>query len=427
MDVLLVQPRIGHAKRGRASPQAFVPPMMLFCLAKPLVERRFKVDILDLTVSKITLRGFKNYIRRHQPRIVGITSSTLSYTNAIRAAKAVKEIDPEITVVMGGPHVTFRARDALDSGYVDFVVRGEGDVCFPQLVELLLRGKGSLSKIGGISYLENGDLVENPRVFVRDLDKLGYPQRDGIERTRYAVLGTVQTSRGCPFACKFCAAAAMGGGKYRLRSVESITSEIDYLVGGLGLDSLAFSDDTVTGFPEMTMKICRHILRRGYKVQWVCESRVDVADRSLLELMARAGCMSIQFGFESGSDLILESIRKKISPPQMMTAVRLCKKFGINPAGNFMIGFPEETRKTIKKTVSVAKRLKKLGATVGLAMLTPFPGTYFFEHADDVGIKIHSYDWDEYDLENTIISTRNLDIDELRTIHYDTKIELQSS
>ena len=424
MDVLLMQPRIAHARRIRSGLGGFIPPMMLLYLAKPLIDKGFDVDILDLTVYHIDAERFKDYVETYRPSIAGITCTTMAFSNALRSAEYIKRVDPGIKVVMGGPHVTFKAKETLENDCIDFVVRGEGDTVFTGLVEHLLRGKGSLQTIKGISYRDNGTIVENPMTTIKDLDSLKYPQRDLRFLTRYSVPGALQSSRGCPFRCQFCSAAAMAGGKYRLRSPKSIMEEIDYLVLHVGVNYIAFLDDTLTGFPDLTEKICLHIIGKNYPLKWMCESRVDIVNRDLLKLMARAGCISIQFGFESGSPDVLESIKKNISLEEMENAVRLCVGTGINATGNFMIGFPNDTRKTIAETVSVAKKMKKLGAQVGIAVLTPFPGTYFYEHADELGITIHTKDWDEYDLENPIISTGNLDLEELRWIYYDSKLDL---
>jgi radical SAM superfamily enzyme YgiQ (UPF0313 family) len=306
------------------------------------------------------------------------------------------------------------------------VIRGEGDASFTQLVEYLLLKKGFLKKIKGVSYRNDREIVENPRALIPDIESLSYPRRNLVNLARYKIPGVIQTTRGCPFQCRFCSAGAMAGGKYRMRSIESIMEEIDYLAN-LGIQFIAFSDDTITGFPEKTKQISYHFLRKAYSPVWVCESRVDVADRDLLRLMAQSGCHTIQFGFESGSKKILKAIKKNITPEQIENAIRLCLEFGIQATGNFMIGFPDDTRETIKETFDLARKIKKLGAIVGFAVLTPFPGTYIYNHAKELGMTIHSNDWDDFDLENPIISTKNLSLNELRTIFFDYKMEILNS
>jgi len=427
MDVLLVQPRISRSKRMNSEQFGVMPPMMLHYLAQPLRELDFDVDILDLTIYNMDKERFVDYIDTYRPKVVGITCATISYYNAIRAADYIKDIDEDIKVVIGGPHVTFETESALSNDSVDYIIRGEGDISFAMLVEHILRGKYSLSEIAGLSYRRDGGIVNNTRYFIENVDAIRFPSRTHPSFRRYQIPGIIQASRGCPFQCRFCAAGAIAGGKYRRRSVESITAEIDYLVTVMGFNNLAFADDTLTGFPGMTRRLCNHILDRGYSITWACESRVDVADRDLLELMARSGCQTIQFGFESGSPEILKSINKRISPKQMEHAVELCADIGLRSCGNFMIGFPDDTWETIKETYRVARKLKSMGSVIGIAVLTPFPGTYFFNHAQESGLTIHSDNWDDYDLENPIISTKHLSQDDLRAILFDFDVSLNKT
>ena len=424
MDVLLVQPRRPTARRLSGHDRA--PPQALLYLARSLGLAGYSVDILDLGVYYIDARRFQQYVRATSPAVVGITCVTASVSNALRAASYVKAASPTARVVIGGPHVTFQAPQTLQNHCIDAVVLGEGDVSFPQLVGRFLGPDRSLEGIQGIAYRENGRVVQTPISLVRDVDSLSYPRRDSLNLSRYVASGAVHTSRGCPFKCLFCAATAMGGGKYRIRSTEDVMEEIRYLVEGLGYRHLHFTDDTLTAIPKRMRAICEGLLRRGYGVPWICESRVDVARRDLLELMARAGCYEVFFGFESGSSEILESIRKRITPGQIEDAVRLCLAAGMRPRGCFMIGFPDDTRKTVRESVEMAKRLKRLGAACDILVLTPYPGTEVYERASELGITIHTDDWDEFDVYNPITSNRNLSRAELRTLYFDAKTEIMS-
>ena len=147
----------------------------------------------------------------------------------------------------------------------------------------------------------------------------------------------------------------------------------------------------------------------------------------LVQLMAQSGCQSIQFGFESGNEAILRSIGKNTTPKQIEDAARLCLDLGVIPIGNFLVGFPDDTRESIRETLELAKKLKRMGAVCYLAALTPFPGTYIYEHRERLGIVIHSRNWDDFTLDNPVISTRHLSLDELRTIYADTRTELYDS
>ena len=419
MDILLIYPRMAHARRIMPGQDGWVLPMTLLYLARPLVQKGFSVGILDLRIESIDRRGFAAYIEAYRPRLVGITCTTASYSNALAAAQCIKESAPETKIVVGGPHVTFTAEDTLKNECFDVVVRGEGDRNFTQLAEHFLRDQVALDQIRGISFRVGGEIVQNPVQRIEDIDSLGFPSREGIDLSRYSMSGVIFASRGCPFQCRFCSAGAMAGGKYRMRSVRGICEEIDHLVLDRGIRYIGFLDDTVTVYPEVTGAICRHIIDLGVPVQWICESRVDVADIELLRSMAAAGCSQIQFGFESGSEAILKSIRKNITPAQMIGAVERCLSVGIKPVGNFMIGFPDDTHETIAETLALSKHLKQMGAYASLVVLTPFPGTYIYDHRDELGLTLHSSDWNDFDLQNPVISTRHLSVDDLRTYLFD--------
>ena len=421
MDVLLIAPQTAAMSRVRSAPMGYSTPMGLLYLAKPLLEQGFHVDILDLTAYQLSLDRLCAYVKTYSPAVVGITCMTGSYSQAIQIAQTVKVANVGARVIMGGPHVTFQARQTLENENIDVVVRGEGDVNFAQLVAYYILRQNSLDQIDGISYRENGTVVENPAVRIQDIDQLGYPPRNILNLHRYRHPGVIHYSRGCPFQCQFCAAGAMAGGKYRFRSVASILEEIDYLVSTLGITSLGFSDDTVTARPKQMKRICRQILKKGYALQWTCESRVDVADRSLLKLMAQSGCRSIFFGFESGNPEILKSINKRITPAQMEKAVRRCLDVGITPWGAFIIGFPHDTQETIAETFEFATKIKRWGAMCSFGVLTPFPGTYIYDHADEIGITIHSENWDDFETSNPIISTPHLSLEELKGIFSDIR------
>jgi len=392
--------------------------MMFHYLAKPLREDGFNYDVLDLATYAISDTRLKEYVQHWNPRIVGISSVTENFFSALRLGRLIKSIKPETPIVIGGPHVTFKADDTLQYDCFDFVVRGEGDLVFKDLTRCLTENdRKGLEEISGISYRENGRIINRDREFIPDIDSLGFPSREKVNPDRYIYSAVVMGSRGCPFKCHFCSATALNGGKYRMRSIDSILDELDYLIHTLQNRRFAFSDDTITARPAMIERICAHILNRNYNVEWVCASRVDVVSSKLLRLMTRAGCKSIQFGFESGNADVLQSMNKRITPEEILYATELCVRHQIVPYGNFIIGFPADTLSTIRDTYNLALTIKQMKGTCDLAIMTPFPGTYFYEHAEDLGLKIHTENWSEYLLDNPVISTKHLDNHEIKALY----------
>lgn len=423
MDVLLVQPARLYPMVDSSGFKGMLPPMSLLYLAKSLLEKGFSVHILDRAVTPLDGPAFKEFIEKNRPAVVGVTSFTVTYNRALKAAAYVKSVAPDIKVVLGGAHVTFTAGETLQDPNVDVVVRGEGDHNFPQLVEHFIKGQYSLADIPGISFRRGGSIIENPVEIIEDIESLSFPRRDLLDLSLYSGTASFYTSRGCPHKCRFCCSNAMAGGRYRMRSVDSIKAEIDYLAAELGVPYFNFIDDTLTAFPARTEAVCRHIIEKNYPVNWFCASRADTLDKELLGLMKEAGCDSIQLGLESGSREIMASIGKKITPRQVEEAVNTCLQAGLRTVGNFIVGFPEDTPKTIKETIDLAKRLSHAGAVVGFGGLTPLPGTYYYEHSEELGLNIRASDWDQYEIGVPIADTRYFSCDQLREIIFDTVTE----
>lgn len=428
MDIYLIQPRSADPVRENMKGSVTLT-LTLAYLAAPLIELGLKVKIVDLHATSLDANGVRRMLKEDSPSIVGITCMSDSYSNAIRIANMAKEEIPGCKVVMGGPHVTFTYEETLKDGNIDFVVRGEGDITFPDLVQYILNDReGSLEEIKGIAFRKNGGEVTTTGryPFIQELDTLPWPARSLMEIQNYDIKGSIFTGRGCIGKCIFCSEKAMFG-RQRQRDVNKVIDEIEYLVKDLKIDYIFFMDETFTSFPERTEKLCELMLKKGLRVNWGCESRVDVANRDLLKKMVNAGCNFIQFGGESGSNRILREIRKDITSEEIESAVKFSVETGIQPMCSFMIGHPEDTEETVNETIEFMKRLKKYGCELAGAVCTPFPGTYLFNHAQKLGIEILSSNWDDYRFNNPICNTKYLTAEEIRTLYFKMEEEIYYS
>jgi len=187
---------------------------------------------------------------------------------------------------------------------------------------------------------------------------------------------------------------------------------------------MEFVDDTITVDPKRIERICRYIINSGIELVWGCESRVDSIARNedIIKLMAKAGCRVIRFGVESGVQEILDEIKKGIIIEQILDAVKFASRYGIEVHASFIIGHPSDTMETIKQTAQFAYELREIHEVkVNWAILTPFPGTYVYEHRDELGIKINTFDWSMYTYHEPVtpvISTKNLSARELVEAYY---------
>jgi radical SAM superfamily enzyme YgiQ (UPF0313 family) len=417
-DVMLIQAPLPDRLLPYRKEIVLCPPLGLCYIASNLLANGFDVNVADLAISDPNAEKVELEIRREQPKILGITASTCTYKKALEIARKAKQIDPDTVTVVGGPHVTFEAQEALSHPEIDLVVRNEGEIAMLELCRLYLRGDGSLDRIKGIAYRNEGRMVNNPsRYFVQDLDQLPFPARHLLPLDLYKIPGTLITSRGCPSKCIFCAAEAMSGGRYRVRSSGNVLAEIDEMKTRYNPPFYFVADDTFTVLHDRTKEICAGLKRM--QVRWVCESRANFVNRELLREMVDSGCFCIQFGVESGSQVVLNSLRKGITREQVRDAVRWSCELGLRTFCTFMVPHPEDTMATIAETKEFMLELKALGALVIVSATTPFPGTYLWNHANELGVRIVSDDLEDFDLVTPTMVTRKLTLDQVTAAYED--------
>lgn len=411
----MIQPPLPPPMDAYVRDVVLCPPLGLGYIASILMADGFDVRIVDAAVENLALKDIQGIIERENPRLLGLSTATYTYKNALKIARASKEVDDSIFTVLGGPHVTFRADDALKEEAVDGVARGEAEYTVLDLVRALFRG-GELSGIAGLSFkLPDGRRIHNvDRPLIRDLDSLPFPARESLPLNLYRIPGSIITSRGCPYNCIFCAAKALSGGVYRVRSPENVVAEVKGLLKIISPEFLFIADDTFTVFHDRTKRIAEGFKEIG--LRWVCESRVNTVDREVINTLAESGCFSIQFGVESGSQKILDSIGKGITIEQVRKAVRWCLEAGIQPVCSFMVPHPEDTWETIGETERFMEELRRLGVQLFVSLTTPFPGTVLYENASELGLRFITDDTDNFNLASTVIETRNFTAEDIEEI-----------
>lgn len=383
-----------------------LPPLGLAYIAAYLRRSgKYGVNIIDMNARSIELKD----IPWRDWDIVGISGDTSRHNAVLEIAAHAK--DAGRIVVVGGYHATFMDEDTLRTGNVDYVVRGEGEEIFAELLESLTEG-GDVSKVKGISYLDSdGNLVRTPDALpVQQLNDLPMPARDLLPMSEYKSslsgrpLTTMVSSRGCPYRCTFCSSSEFAGIKWRGRSPQNIADEIENVVDTYGYKAIAFLDDNFTINPKHVMDICDEVRRRNLDIAWWCFSRVDtiVKNVPMIERMAKSGLKMVFLGLESGSEEILDKYHKRITTDIAAKAVEILKSFGIRIWGSFIIGGLDDTKETIRKTVNYAKQLNIDIAE--FSVLTPFPGTVLYNQAKEKGL-IATYDWSKYDGAHAVMNT----------------------
>ena len=386
---------------------------MLTYAAAALLNAGHLVIAVDFNISGLNLRRVDRIVEHDKPAVVGISAMTETYPNALVIARRLKEIDPSVTIVMGGAHPSIIPCEVLVEESVDYVIVGAGETAMVQLVSYLADREGTLEEIAGLGYKRDGILCVNERGPLPNPEDLPYPAREVFPLDLYTNSITVLTATGsCPYKCPFCSAASIWEGRRRARSPEYIVGELQLLINDYGIDHVFFTDDLFTLNKQWVYRLLGALDGLGQPLAWECATRVDLVDGELLRAMAAGGCSGIQFGVESGCQDILDSV-KGISKEQVRTAVDAAVKVGIDPVCSFMVPFPEDTRETLQETGEFMQALYQAGSKILLSYTSPYPGTYFYDHARELGLKMLTDKWDEFDAKHVIMETRHLSAAEI--------------
>lgn len=391
MNILLINP---PALSMFSSFGMSLPPMGLLYIAAALENGGHQVVIKDLTVEGVTVSNADIT----NASLVGISSDTTRIDKALTLARQASSLG--VQVVMGGPHPQFLAKEILSSGYVNYIVRGEGEPVIAELADTIEQGKDPAGVNGLIFLDKNGQIYETPDAKKPDVEKLPLPARHLVDLKNYTgyVAGRpaapVITSRGCPGACHFCSSSSFFGRGWRARSAASVLTEIDLLYNEYGYRAIAFMDDNFTLLPERVCQIADGLIQRGYDLKLWNFSRVDsiVRNPQMVTKMAAAGCFMVYLGIESEDRDTLNSLGKRSTAEDAAEAVRMLKANGIEVYGSYIIGNLNESAKEIRRTVDMAIRLDTQVAQ--FSILTPYPGTQLYQQLKD---RINTRKWKFFD------------------------------
>lgn len=331
--------------------------------------------------------------------MVCISSITSTAPRAYQIAERFSKIG--ITTVLGGPHPTFMADEGL--AYANYVIRGEGEDTIVELIEHLKAGL-PLNTIKGLSYkTDNGTIIHNPeRGFVHDLDAAPVPDFSLVYNWQKTKTIPIATSRGCPFACKFCSVIQMFGRKYRFKSIKRVIEELKALASKKV--HVFFVDDNFAANKKRTKDLLQAMIDNNLKLEWSAQVRTDIArDPELMRLMQATGCFSVYIGFESINPETLALYNKGQSVEDIDKAIRLIKEHSINIHGMFVLGSDTDDIQTIRDTEKYASKLNI--DSVQFMMLTPLPGTPVFEELKNQGRLIHT-DWSKYDAHHAVFEPK---------------------
>ncbi len=361
------------------------PPLGILYVASYLEKNipSCEIKIIDAPTEKLSFENIKSTVKNFLPDVVGIYFCTEYLYDAYKVAESVKEVNKNILTVAGGPHLHIYPFETIQTPYIDFVVYGEAEIAFCNLIDSLINSKDP-NNIDGIITKYN--LQKQHKVqYIFNLDELVMPNRRLLNYKLYRSfitysnpITTMVTSRGCAFNCYYCNSIERAK-KVRFHSAEFVVKEIQDIVS-LGIKDVIFFDENFTFNIRRVEDICDLIIEKRIKIRWHCRSRADMKlEKKILQKMKDAGCRMIQFGIETATPRLQKIINKHLDLENVKKVIKICKDVGILTYGNFMLGLPTETKQEMLNTINFAIELGLDYAPFGV--FNPLPKSVFYENA----------------------------------------------
>lgn len=408
MKIVLIQTPWSEASareyKGVAKRYALYPPLGLACLASAAEESGHEADIIDLECEDYSFDELCQRIQEKEYDLIGLTATSPVFHIAKDLAAALKK-RLGLPIVIGGSHVNVLRREAFADEF-DYAIIHEGETALPEFMDCL-ENKGDLSQILGLIYRENGEVKVNAlRTFTKNLDDLPMPARHKLNSNNYVFevpgrgvipVGTIELTRGCPFKCVFCSEPLNTGKVLRRRSPKSVVDEFIHAKENFGITHFMTLDSTLTLNRKLIEGICHELIERNAGVTWEGQTRANLVDEPLLQLLKKAGLTRLSFGVESADVTVLKNMKKEVDPEAMRRAFRLCREVGISTLCGLMMGNPSDTRETIFKTAWFVRSIPEI-RYAPMAIAIPYPGTELAYMAENnmFGLKLLSKDYTQY-------------------------------
>lgn len=421
--LLLNLPIQSFFQKGVLDSKKYNPPLGLIYLGTWLELNGHEPVIIDLCYEHLGKMQFLKKVQEIDPILIGISVYTENLNLAVAVAKLIKSALPNVKIALGGPHPSLMPDDGIGSDSIDFLIMNEGESIILELVEALRTNQNLIAfkDIDGLVYKEHSNIIKNKRRKpISDLDILPIPKRELAGLGNYEEQISISTSRGCPGNCIYCSATALSGSKYRTRDIENVFMEIVLLKSMFNEKlHIRIVDDTFTAVPGRVLKFAELI--RKYKIgfAWQCESRIDVMNEEMLQQMSSSGCKAIQYGVESGSQTVLDKIRKHISLEYAQKVFDLTYKNNMLLLLSFMLGHFCDTRETMEETASFITMLyEKYVPEIAVSFNTPFPGTWQYSNREKIGLKLTTNVYKRYSLVEPIVETDQFTLNDQREVYY---------
>lgn len=380
------------------------PPLNLALLAAISERHGHEVTIMDGEAEQITLEDMAQRAVALKPDMIGFTATSPFFHISKAVAEGIKRIAPHIPIAVGGPHITIMKEQALLAAF-DYAFIGEAEQSWPEFLSRYEK-KQDLSSLAGIIYRDQGRVVSTGQpADISNLDVLPAPARHRLNMPLYK-LGTlrgrlpftsIQTMRGCPWKCIFCASEALKTTQMRVRSPRSVVNEIKQVVERFGTRHFYIVDDVMTLWKDHILEICDLIDQEGLKITFEGSTRANLVEDEVIARLVHSGLIRLSFGLETVDPEIRRTMKKQVPLEHYVRANGICNKYGVEALNSVMIGLPGETRDTVRATLRFLRNAREV-KQANFAIAVPYPGTEFHELAvkGDKGVRLMTKDFSEY-------------------------------
>lgn len=385
LNILLIMPRLVQ-KIG----EGYQFPLGISYISSSLKKAGFNVFTVNLNHDNRPIKDIINEaILKFKIDIIGTGGISIQYNSLYEILKYIKEINPNMTTIVGGGIITADPEVAMDAlEFADIGVIGEGEITICKLMSAL-ENKSDLANVDGLIFKQNDKyIITSSREEIKDLDSIPYPDYEGFELEKYLELpppdvnnlhekrlAFILGSRACPFNCTFCFHTV--GRKYRQRSIKSITDELDYLADKYNIGFVFMADELFGKQKERLKQFCEYMKKKG--LYWRGSFRVDDIDEPTVEMLKNGNCAIIGLGLESADNRILKSMKKYITIEQIEKALKLIYDAKVPFSGNFIFGDINETVETAQNTLDWWNKHPEY--SLNLWPIVTYPGSYLYKYA----------------------------------------------
>jgi len=402
-NIALVYPHYNHIVFDTLS-----VPLGLAWISSYLQRHNFKTDCYDLAINPYR----EKELLESKHKYYGVQlHSYESLSESLDLISKIKKFDNSAIVIVGGLCTSTLWETLLTDDNVDFVIIGEGEVTFLELLKQLTSKEINLKKIDGLAFKQGRKLIRNKdRIFIENLDYLSLPDRKSFKPTQYPQWSII-TSRGCPYKCSFCVVPEIWRKTSRYRSAESIYEELCILEKDYGMSKFFILDEIFPINKKRTIKLLEYIIKGKHNFKWACLSRADLVDKEILKLLKLAGCYEISYGVESANQDSLDYINKNIRLSEIERAIRITKEIGIRVRCSYIFGLPNEDITHLTNNINFM--VKTEPHEIQLYTLFPYLGTQIQENSSTIKMLNHDSSTWKKDALNPIVETNKLKKDDI--------------